>query len=79
MDRHALLIHTVIRHPQVDSPEIARRREQLLRLEQEAREARRHRRRERVRRARSALFTLHRTGSDDRVRRVEASDLEALR
>jgi hypothetical protein len=75
MDQHALVMHTVIRHPHVDSPEIARRRE----LEREAREARRHRRRERVRRARNALITLYGTRSDDRMRRVEAPDLQALR
>ena len=51
MNQHALLMHTLIRHAHVDSPENARRREHLLRLERETREARRRRRRERVRRA----------------------------
>jgi len=58
MDQHALLMHTLIRHAQVDSPERARRREHLLWLEREASEARR-RRRERVRRVGNALITLH--------------------
>jgi hypothetical protein len=62
MDQHALLMHTLIRQAQVDSPERARRREHLLWLERDAREA--HRRpRERVRRVGNGLITLHRTVS----------------
>jgi hypothetical protein len=79
MDQHALLMHTLMRHASAASPASARRREQLLWLKREAREARGHRRRERVRRARNALITLYRTGSEDRMRPIEAPDLQALR
>jgi hypothetical protein len=71
MNQHALM-HTLVRQGQVDSPESARRREQLLWLERETREARRHRRRERVRRGWNALITLHRTASNDSTRRINA-------
>lgn len=74
MDHHTLLMHTLIRHAHVDSPESARRREHLLRLERETREARRRRRRERVRRVENVLITLHRTVSHA-SRRIEAPDL----
>ena len=68
MDQHTLLMRTLGRQPSFDSPEIARRREQLLVLERDAREMRRRRRRERVRLAWNALVALRRTGSDHRVR-----------
>jgi hypothetical protein len=58
MNQHALM-HTVVRQGLVDSPESARRREQLLSLERETREARRHRRRERIRRVWDVLTLLH--------------------
>lgn len=51
MDRHALLMHTLLRQARVDSPENARRREQLSRVERETRGARRRRRREHACRA----------------------------
>ena len=51
MDHHGLMVHTVARRLPVDTPEHARRREELFRFELEAREARRRRRRERVGRA----------------------------
>jgi hypothetical protein len=54
MDQHALLMYTLVRHTHVDSPEHARRREQLLRLEREALAARRRRRHDRLRRVWSA-------------------------
>jgi len=50
MNPQALLIHTLAGHAWVDSPESARRREQLLWLERETRDARRRGRRERIRR-----------------------------
>jgi hypothetical protein len=79
MNEHALLMHTLMRHASADSPDNARRREHLLWLERERREARRRRRRQRVRTARHGLTKLYRTGSDDRMRRVEAVDSQALR
>ena len=72
MNHQTLLLHTLIRDGYVDSPESARRREHLLRLEQEAREARRRRRRQRVHRGWNALLASHRTVGDGRMRRVEA-------
>ena len=74
MDHHTLFMLTLIRHARVDSPETARRKEHLLRLEREAREARSRRRRERVRRVEDALITLHRTVSHA-SRGIEAPDL----
>src|SRR5262245_36429995 len=80
MNDHALLMHTLMRHASVDSPENARRREHLSLLETEAREAHRLLRRERIRRVWNALIRSHRTGSDDSLMQVEAPDLrEALR
>jgi len=75
MNHHALLMHTLIRDAHVDSPESARRREQLLWLERETREARRRRRRARVRRGWNVPITLLRTVSDDWMRRIETPDL----
>jgi hypothetical protein len=80
MNQHTVLTHTLIRHAHVDSPESARRREQLLWLEREARAARRRRRRERIRRAGNAVIAFHGKATDDRTRRIEAPDLrQALR
>jgi hypothetical protein len=80
MNDHALLIHALMRHASVDSPENVRRRERLSLLEREARLAHRRRRRERIRGAWNALIRSPRTGSDDWMRHVEAPDLrEVLR
>jgi hypothetical protein len=80
MDQHALLIYTLMRLAHVDSPEDARRREQLLRLEREALEARRRRRHNRLRRVWSALTAPRSTQREQETRRAEAPDLrQALR
>ena len=54
MNQH-LLMHAVMRHQNPDSPELARRRENLTRFEREAREARRRRRSEFTNRLLNAL------------------------
>jgi hypothetical protein len=74
MDQYAVLV-TLMRQARDDSPENARRREQLLWLEQQTREARRRRRREHVRRAWTALTAFRRTPSNRRTRRIDAPDL----
>jgi hypothetical protein len=80
MDQHALLMFTLVRHTQVDSPEYTRRREQLLRLEREALETRRRRRHNRLRRVWSALTAPRSTQRMQGTRRTEAPDLrQALR
>ena len=58
MNQHTLLTHTTMR----DSPELARRRENLASFEREAREARRRRKRAFVRRTRNGLSVFHRHG-----------------
>jgi hypothetical protein len=64
MDQHALLMHTLMRHTQLESLENARHREHLLWLERTTREARRRRRRERVRRAWNACVAAVRVRRD---------------
>ena len=66
MNQHTLLTHTTMR----DSPELARRRENLASFEREAREARRRRRRAFVRRTLNGLGVFHRDG-DARVQACE--------
>jgi hypothetical protein len=79
MDQHALLMHTVMRYQNLDSPELARRRENLASFEREAREARRRRRRAFVRRTLNGLSVFHRDG-DERVQPCEGPAVgEALR
>ncbi len=62
MNQYALLMHTVMRYQNLDSPELARRRENLASFEREAREARRRRRRAFVRRNLNRLSVFHRDG-----------------
>ena len=62
MNQHALLMHTTMRYQNFDSPELARRRENLASFEREAREARRRRRRAFVRRNLNGLRVFHRDG-----------------
>ncbi len=79
MNQYALLMHTVMRYQNLDSPELARRRENLASFEREAREARRRRRREFVRRNLNSLSAFHRDG-DARVQLREGTAVgEALR
>jgi hypothetical protein len=63
MDQHALLMHTVMRHQNLDSPELPRRRENLANFEREARQARRRRRRALVRRTLNGFSVFHRDGN----------------
>jgi hypothetical protein len=62
MDQHALLMYMVMRYRHLDSPELARRRENLASFEREAREARRGRRRAFVRRTLNCFNVFHRDG-----------------
>jgi hypothetical protein len=63
MNQHALLMHTTMRYQSLDSPELARRRENLASFERETREARRRRRREFVRRTLNGFSVFHRDGN----------------
>ena len=75
MNQHTLLTHTTRR----DSPELARRRENLASFEREAREARRRRRRAFVRRSLNGLRVFYRDG-ETRVQPCDSSAVdEALR
>jgi hypothetical protein len=76
MDQHALLMHTVMRNQNLDSPELARRRENLASFE---REARRRRRREFVRRNLNSLSVFHRDGDARMQPRESPAVGEALR
>ena len=71
MNQHALLMHTVTRYQHLDSPELARRRENLARFEREAREARQRRGSEFIRRRLNAIRAFHQEGTDEQVRRSE--------
>jgi hypothetical protein len=64
----------VLRHPIVDSPKRAQRREQLWQLEAEHREARRRRRRQRIRRAWNRLGMSYAKRSDDSIWSPEAPE-----
>ena len=69
MNQHALLMHTVMRYQHLDSPELARRRENLARCKREAREARQRRGSEFIRRRLNALRAFHQEGPDEQVGR----------
>jgi hypothetical protein len=70
MNQH-LLMHTVMRYQNPDSPELARRRENLTLFEPEAREARRRRRSEFTNRLLNALSASRRADTDEQMRRCE--------
>jgi hypothetical protein len=75
MSQHALPMH----YQHLDSPELARRRENLASFEREAREARRRRRRAFVSRNLNGLRVLYRDG-ETRVQPCDSSAVgEALR
>ena len=78
MNQHTLLMHTTMRDRNLDSAELARRRENLASFAREAREARQRRRREFVRRNLNSLSAFHRDG-DARVPREGPAVGEALR
>jgi hypothetical protein len=79
MNQH-LVMHTVTRYQNPDSPELARRRENLTLFEREAREARRRRRSEFTNRLLNALSAFRRADTDEQMRRCERPEAgEALR
>ena len=79
MNQHAPLMHTVMRYQHLDSPELARRRENLAVSEREAREERRRRRRKFLRRNLNGLSAFRRDG-DARMHPCEGPAVgEALR
>ena len=79
MNQHALLMYTTMRYQNVDSPELARRRENLASFERETREASRRRRREFVRRNLNSLSAFHRDGDAQVQPREGPAVGEALR
>lgn len=66
-----LLMHTVMRYENRDSPELARRRENSTLFEREEREARLRRTSELTNRLLNALSAFRRADTDEQMRRCE--------